>query len=58
MGEKIEADIEITEEMIIAGTGVLSVCLIGSDPSDVARELVENIFLAMLKASSSFQAEE
>lgn len=42
-----QTPIEITPEMIEAGCAVLRTASVGSDPSDIAAELVEDIFVAM-----------
>lgn len=47
--------IEITPAMIEAGASVLWTTSVGSDPCDAAREVVEDVFRAMLEASTVFQ---
>ena len=51
-------EIVVTARMIDAGVMAFACASAGSDPAEEAREVVERVFLAMLKASGPSQSEE
>ena len=46
-------EVEITPAMISAGVDALSCLSVGSDPSELAEEVVEAVFVAMIRVSKS-----